>query len=78
MVPRPPLDAAGLRAALRERLGDAAHRWMDRVLDLPPIDASSTEARALLSRGERPASCLLLPAVTDHALRHGLYRDDAR
>ncbi len=78
VVPRPPLDAPALRAALRERLGADAERWMHRVLDLPPQDAASTQARALLARGERPDAALLLPAVTDHALRHGLYRDDAR
>lgn len=78
VVPRPPLDAAALRAALRERLGAQAERWMGRVLDLAPMDASSTHARALLARGERPGPDLLLPAVTDHALRHGLYRGDAR
>mgnify|MGYP003353108789 CR=1 FL=1 len=62
-------------AALRERLGADADRWMGRVLDLPPTDASSTDARAALSRGERPEPHVVLPAVTDYALRHGLYRD---
>jgi nicotinate-nucleotide adenylyltransferase len=78
VMPRPPLDAQALRAALRDRLGPAAERWMSRVLNLPPMEASSTHARELLSRGERPDASLLAPEVSDHALRHGLYRGDAR
>ena len=74
VVPRPPLDAAALRATLRGRLGADAARWEPRVLDLPPADASSTDARATLARGDRPDASIVLPAVTDYALRHGLYR----
>ena len=74
VAPRPPLDAGALRAALRERLGADAERWVPRVLDVPPTDASSTDARALLARGERPHASVVLAAVTDYALRHGLYR----
>jgi nicotinic acid mononucleotide adenylyltransferase len=77
VVPRPPLDASALRAALRDRLGDAAEAWMTRVLDLSPTDASSTQARALLARGERPDASTLAPEVTDYALHHGLYRPSA-
>ena len=51
---------------------------MPRVLDLPPIDVSSTQARALLARGERPDASTLAPEVTDYALRHGLYRPAPR
>lgn len=75
VVPRPPLDATALRAALRERLGPAADRWMGRVLDLPPAEASGTAARAALSRNERPDAAIVASAVADYALRHGLYRD---
>jgi nicotinate-nucleotide adenylyltransferase len=78
VVPRPPLDASALRAALRERLADAAPAWMARVLEIAPVDASSTQARAMLARGERPDPAMLHPAVTDYALRHGLYRPDAQ
>lgn len=77
VAPRPPFDAASLRAALRDRMGQDAEAWMSRVLDLPPIDASSTDARALLSRGERPDPRILAPEVTDYALRLGLYRPAA-
>lgn len=74
VAPRPPLDAPALRAALLERLGAEADRWMPRVLDLPPSEASSTDARATLARGERPHPSIVLPSVSDYALRHGLYR----
>jgi nicotinate-nucleotide adenylyltransferase len=77
VVPRPPFDADALRAALRERLGDHAQRWMDRVLQIPPTDTSSTQARAQLSRGERPSPEAVAPEVADYALRHGLYRPAA-
>lgn len=75
VVPRPPLDAEALRAALRARLGDAATPWMARVLDVAPVEASSTHARALLARGDRPDPSLVRPEVVDLALRLGLYRD---
>jgi len=78
VVPRPPLDADALRAALRERMGEHARRWMDRVLPIAPVDASSTQARAQLARGERPSPDVVAPAVVDYALRHGLYRPAAR
>jgi nicotinate-nucleotide adenylyltransferase len=78
VVPRPPLDADALRAALRERMGEHARRWMDRVLPIAPADASSTQARAQLARGERPSPDVVAPAVVDYALRHGLYRPAAR
>jgi nicotinate-nucleotide adenylyltransferase len=77
VVPRPPFDADALRAALRERLGDHAQRWMDRVLQIQPTDTSSTQARAQLSRGERPSPEAVSPEVADYALRHGLYRPAA-
>lgn len=78
VVPRPPLDADALRAALRERLGADAHRWMDRVLPIVPVDASSTQARAQLARGERPSPDVVASAVVDYALQHDLYRPAAR
>ena len=78
VVPRPPLDADALRAALRERLGADAHRWMDRVLPIVPVDASSTQARAQLARGERPSPDVVASAVVDYALQHDLYRPTAR
>ncbi len=78
VVPRPPLDADALRAALRERLGADAHRWMDRVLPIAPVDASSTQARAQLARGERPSPDVVASAVVDYALQHDLYRPTAR
>lgn len=78
VVPRPPLDADALRAALREHLGADANRWMDRVLPIEPVDASSTQARAQLARGERPSPDVVASAVVDYALQHDLYRPAAR
>lgn len=75
VVPRPPLDAAGLRAALRDRLGAAADPWMARVLEIAPVDVSSTRARERFARGERPDDASMPPSVTAYVLRHGLYRD---
>lgn len=76
VVPRPPLHAAALRDELARRTGNAA--WIKRVLDIEPVETSSTDVRAMLARGERPGPDLLLPAVADYAMRHGLYRADAR
>jgi nicotinate-nucleotide adenylyltransferase len=76
VVPRPPLRAAALRDELVRRTGNAA--WVKRVLDIEPVETSSTDVRAMLARGERPGPDLLLPAVADYAMRHGLYRADAR
>ena len=71
VVPRPPLDAQALRARL-------AASWASRVLDLPPVDTSSTQVRALLARGERPDASTMPPSVATYAIEHGLYRDSAR
>ena len=76
VVPRPPLHAAALREELVRRAGNAA--WIRRVLDIEPVETSSTHVRAMLARGERPGPDLLLPAVADYAMRHDLYRADAR
>ena len=78
VVPRPPLDAVALRAALRERLGAAAEPWMHRVLEIAPVDLSSTHARGLFARGERPDPAALSPSVAAYALQHDLYRGQAR
>ena len=76
VVPRPPLNAAALREELARRTGSAA--WNTRVLDITPVETSSTDVRVTLARGERPGPDLLLPAVADYAIRNGLYRGDAR
>jgi nicotinic acid mononucleotide adenylyltransferase len=75
VVPRPPLHAAALRDELVRRTGNAA--WIKRVLDIEPVETSSTDVRTMLARGERPGPDLLLPAVADYAMRHDLYRADA-
>lgn len=48
-------------------------RWSPRLLDLPQIDASSTQLRDRATRGESLAG-LAPPAVEDYIRRHGLYR----
>jgi nicotinate-nucleotide adenylyltransferase len=72
VVPRPPLDAEGLRRELIARTGD--DRWADRVLPVMPVDARSTDLRATLAEGRMPETALLDPAVAGYALAHRLYR----
>lgn len=43
------------------------------VLEMPPVDASSTEIRARVSRGE-PVAGLVPPEVEEYILEHKLYR----
>lgn len=76
VVPRPPMHAAALREALAARHGTAA--WGPRVLEIDPVDASSTAARELLARGLTPGADLVPPEVAAYALLHGLYRGEAR
>jgi nicotinate-nucleotide adenylyltransferase len=72
VVPRSPLDATALAAALRRLDGGSA--WEGRILPVAPEPHASTMLRQTLARGERPAADLLAPEVTEYALRHGLYR----
>jgi nicotinate-nucleotide adenylyltransferase len=74
VVPRPPLDAEALARELHSRLGAAARPWPSRILPIEPQPHASTSLREVLARGERPDAAHLAPAVTDYALRHGLYR----
>jgi nicotinate-nucleotide adenylyltransferase len=65
---RPGVDAAAAQAAFRARFGPGSFLW----LDLPPVDASSTEIRRRLAAGE-PVEEWLDPAVRAYIRRHGLY-----
>jgi len=72
-VPRPGfplgrLDA--LRAALSD---DAVEAMKRRVLDMPPVDVSSTDIRARVKRGE-PIAGMVPDAVARYIAEHGLYR----
>jgi len=74
VVPRPPFNAAALRLQLRRLLGSAAIPWMQRVLEIEPVEASSTAVRAMVAGGLTPPAAFLLPEVAAYALRHKLYR----
>ncbi len=65
-----------LRPALREKfaaLGSDGDRWAHAVLDLEPVDLSSTEIRTRLGQGE-DAGADLAPAVAEWIRLRGLYQ----
>ena len=66
---------AMLRFAILPRCGDGARSDDDRLicLDLPKVSVSSTQIRATLARGTRPAASLLPPAVLHYAEQHQIY-----
>ena len=49
--------------------------WTDRLIDLPPIDISSTQIRSLVAQGKPIAPWVTKP-VEDYIHRHGLYRGE--
>lgn len=65
VMARPPLDRRGLEAAW----------WAERIVEVPAVDASATEARRRIAAGE-PVDDLVPPAVAEYARTHGLYRAD--
>ncbi len=67
---RPPDTHESLLAALPA--ADRS-RWSPRLIDLPLLDVSSTQLRALASRGE-PLAGLVHPEVERYIRRHSLYR----
>ena len=68
--PRPGADAGAARRAFLQAFGPEAHlAW----LEIPPVDASSTEVRRLIAEG-RPAGALLDPAVEAFIAGKGLYK----
>ena len=72
IVVRPPDDHASVRAFLREF--GAKHGFADAeswLLPLEPVDLSSTDARAAMARGERPAG--LSDGVWREITARGLY-----
>jgi len=71
---RPPWTKESFTAELHSRFKPPeAERWLQRTLDLPLMDISSTEIRRRIKAGE-PASGMLHPAVEAYISAHGLYR----
>jgi nicotinate-nucleotide adenylyltransferase len=76
VMARPPLDRRGLEAAFRRRYEPReAAWWAERIVEVPAVDASATEARRRIAAGE-PVDDLVPPAVAEYARTHGLYRAD--
>jgi nicotinate-nucleotide adenylyltransferase len=70
---------AMLRFAILPRSGAADATHDDRLvqLDLPQVDASSTQVRAMFAAGQCPPASLLPLAVADYIRLHGLYVSQA-
>jgi len=70
---RAPQTAEQLLAELPE---DARNGWRSRVIELPPLDISSTRVRAQAVAGDATADIddLLSPAVAAYIREHGLYQ----
>lgn len=66
---------AMLQFAILPRTSDQPRPADNRLiwLDLPRIDASSTQVRAVLVAGERPPPSLMPPAALAYVERHDLY-----
>jgi len=73
------LARPGFEAVQASALGDSDElgstslqriRWFENR----PVEVSSTEIRAFLSRGERPPSEMMSPLVVDYCLKYSLYR----
>lgn len=67
---RAPETRAGLLARLPEPLDPS--EWAPRLIELPPMDCSSTQVRQRLGAGESPED-LVSPSVADYIRAHGLY-----
>jgi len=70
---------AMLRFAILPRPGAAVGKRDDRLilLDLPQVDASSTQVRAMFAAGQCAPASLLPSAVADYIQRHELYISQA-
>jgi nicotinate-nucleotide adenylyltransferase len=70
---------AMLRFAILPRAGAAVGKHDDRLiqLDLPQVDASSTQVRAMFAAGQCPSASLLPLALADYIQHHGLYTSQA-
>jgi len=70
---------AMLRFAILPRAGATIGKHDDRLiqLDLPHVDASSTQVRAMFAAGQCPPPSLLPSAVADYIQRHELYISQA-
>jgi len=72
---RPPDTREALLSSLSPELpgGADAALWAGRVLELPPVDLSSTMVRQRLARGESVAG-MIAPEVERYIRSHRLYR----
>jgi len=70
---RPPDTHDSLLGALPK--GYDPRRWAGRLIDLPPIDISSTQIRSLVAQG-KPIDPWVTKPVEDYIHRHGLYRGE--
>jgi nicotinate-nucleotide adenylyltransferase len=61
------------RAEVERRTAELRGRERIVFLDLPPIDASSSDIRRRVAAGE-PIDGLVAPAVAAYIAEHGLYR----
>jgi nicotinate-nucleotide adenylyltransferase len=68
---RPPDSRAALLAALPA--GFVAQEWAPRIVDLPPMDISSSDIRRRVAQG-LPITGLVAPAVERYIREKGLYR----
>ncbi len=70
---------AMLRFAILPRPGAGIGKRDDRLilLDLPKVDASSTQVRAMFAAGQCPPASLLPSAVADYIQRNALYTSQA-
>ena len=53
--------------------GPQRRKWVRRLVDVEPMDISSTQIRRRVARGE-PITNLVPPAVEAYIREHGLYR----
>lgn len=74
VVIRPPDTRASLERDLRTMHAPlAADTWIRSIVDVPPVDVSSTEVRRRLRTGA-PVDDLLTPTVAAYIAEHGLFR----
>lgn len=72
---RPPDTHDSLLTALPK--GYDPRLWADRLIDLPPIDISSTQIRSLVAQGQ-PIDSWVTKPVEDYIHRYGLYRGEGQ
>lgn len=75
---RRPIDAAGLLEKLPRDLPESERRaWLNRIIEIPLIDAASTDLRGELEQGRYDSPGVrenLPPRVLEYICENGLYR----